>query len=752
MRCLSKELANKLKEGAKRGEFKMEEMFEMSPKQFKELFGKYLPEEETKFVAAQFQKAKASTHLDAMKEWAEATFVGEKKSTLNGTLKKIDELRDKGMLTPAMEKDFMEDAVAQKLGVYVTVEETEKLVKFANELKTLGDTKAKITVDGKDITLDIPSIEYWKKFKDFNDYVESLSPTPLYKLVPQTLMRGMMLLSPKSAITNIVGNSANAVVTGMARRIADNQWSYGGNANLITEYMALARKIYSETGFDISRMKDYSAGRRIWGEDIVTSQGKGGTRKLARAVEDIVFKNLMGKADMEFAAAHFADSAVLNATKMARQKGLVGKEAEEYARKIILDSFAIEPNPGEGAAIREYALKEAEKSTYTDKTRFSEIALAVRRALNTAVKLPVGDILVPFLKVPANALYRAIEGSGAKIPFDVYKLAKGYQAADPKMIRDALQGLASAGLGITGTILLVEALDPDNYVGEYAFTDPSERRLVELEGATYNSIKIGNKWVSLDYLGPFGAAIVGMMTARKYGDGGVDTLTKYFKGIGQQLMKIPGLGELQESMTGLSETLSLESSVQENLANTSVGVFDIFATRMVPALLGDIAGAIDDYERQTEFGTFKGSWEKFKRKIPVARETLEPKMNIFGEDIETNPWWMQLAFGARMKEGKENTIINELNRLSAGGELPTLSNVEYTSARVKELAGQIGEDKFKEAVKWFGAEFKKSLEETIDSNKYKKMTDEEKRLEINRVKTEALDKMLKRYHYKKPKK
>jgi hypothetical protein len=146
------------------------------------------------------------------------------------------------------------------------------------------------------------------------------------------------------------------------------------------------------------------------------------------------------------------------------------------------------------------------------------------------------------------------------------------------------------------------------------------------------------------------------------------------------------------------------------------------------------------------------SFETFLKKIPVARENLDPKINMFAEEIETSPWWMQLSFGARMREGKDNAITNELNRLNAGGQLPSLSNVEYTSTRVKELASQIGEDKFKQALKWFGTEWKESMEELIDSKEYKKMTDEEKRNAINTGKTQALESMLKKYHYKKTKK
>jgi hypothetical protein len=49
-------------------------------------------------------------------------------------------------------------------------------------------------------------------------------------------------------------------------------------------------------------------------------------------------------------------------------------------------------------------------------------------------------------------------------------------------------------------------------------------------------------------------------------------------------------------------------------------------------------------------------------------------------------------------------------------------------------------------------EFKKKTEKLVDSNKYKRLADDEKKAAIEKEKSDALDKALKKARYKKTKK
>lgn len=754
MRCLSKELSNKLKDAAKRGEFNIEEMYTMSSEERRNLFLKHLPEEEAKFVNAGFERAMASSKMTAMADWAKEYFIGEKKSSLNASLKRIDELEKKGVLNETDENKFLEDFVADELGVTVDPEQAQKLINYSKDLKNLGETKASITINGKNIELDLPNVEYFKKLKEFTNYVESLSPTPIIKVLMSSGSRQLLLASPKSAVTNIIGNTVSSVTMGLGRRIAEKNLNYAGNGGLVKEYFKLAQKIYDETGFDISRMMDFSDSRKIWGEARTTSQGPGMVRKVVRAGEDIIFNKLMGKPDAAFAQAHFADAAVLNATKIASKAGYTGEELTNEARKIILDAFSIEPSTKEGEMVREYALKQAQDATYTDSNRFSEFSLAIRQTLNKIPGIQLGDWVMPFAKIPANVLKRSIEGAGGFLPIDLYNLTKGFKESDPALIKNSLHGMARAGLALLGSFILVEALSPDDYIGEYTFASPEERKLVELKRATYNSVKIGNSYISLDYFGPFAAPLVGMLNARKYGTKGkVDMLDKYFRGVADQLTKIPGVTEMQDVFDNFINFLK-SGDTGGAAKQASVGILDFFAGRIVPQIISDIANAFDTYDRQIKYGSLESVKETIQKKIPGLREQLPEKKDMFGEPIETQSWWSTLAFGARVKQAtdKNSEIINELNRLDRSGELPSLSDITFSSGRVKELSTQIGKERFSEAVSWFGNTWKTKMLSLIKSAKYKKMTDEEKRLEHNRLKTEVLNDMLKKFGYKKSKK
>jgi Trp operon repressor len=739
--CVPIKDADKLKAGIRRGEFDVVKMLEMSSSQRRALFAKYVSADMARFINTSFEKAMVSNRQTALRDWAENTFTGKQKSKLKDITDRIDELNE--LLSPEKQQQFMEDLVAEKLGITVTEEEVKTITEMSNELKSLSNELSEFNT---------PTLEYFEQRKKLNDYIDSITPSSKLKVATSVIGRGTLLFSIKSPITNIVGNTTIAITESLAKRMADNQYK-GLNNDYAINYAKFVNKVYQQTGFDISRMTDIAEDQKVRGEKFVRSKGVGGkVEKIGQFYEDVIFKQLMGAPDVAFSSAHFADSANLLSSKMAKQEGLSGKEAQIRALEIFKDSTNINPTTIEGQNIRDRAIADAKRATYTDDNYYNKVALGFRNILNQATgNLRLGDLKIPFAKTPASVVARGIESSGITSIWDIYKLTEAVKDGDKAKINKHLRALITAGLGITAAWLLSFLINDDRFVGEYADYNPSEKKLIELEGATYDSIKIGDKWISADYFTPLAAPLIGLLNARKYGDGALDTIGKYIIGVLRQLKRIPGYNEIITTWEQFNDYTEQNKSINQLSQEASMGFIDFVSSRIIPAIISDVAKAFDGMERDVEYGTYKGQIQKIQSKIPWYRNNLPSKIDIFGTPIESENPIATLAFGARYSSGKSDLVIDELVRLNEGGNIPSLSDIRFTSSRVRELQAQIGQKTFREAIIYFGTEWKNDLTKLFNSDKYKEMSDEDKKNAINKSKSDILNKMLEKYGYKKSK-
>lgn len=746
LKCLTRDSANKLKAGIKAGEFDIAKMFDMPSEQRRSMFEKYVDADSATFLNTKFEQAMVSSRVDAMKDWAEKTFTGNNQKKLKDITEKIEDLRDKELLTGTEQDAVMEDLIREKLGFYLTAEETAPIIKMSDKLQELAKQESKFGT---------PTIEYLRQRKALMDYINSLNPSPQVKVLTSIIGRLTMLFSFKSPLTNIIGNTVNGLNESIVRRMANKQFS-GLNDPMFAEYRKFALDTFKETGYDITRMHELAQDQKIAGEELTTSQGKGGIRKTGRVYEDI-YKYLMGMPDVAFAAAHFTDVVSLGSIKLANQEGLTEEaEIKERAKEIASDAMRIDPKTDEGKTLREAAISGAEMGTYTDQNASSRAAKAFRKLLNTVTgSARLGDLNIPFAQVPATVVQRSLESSGVFALHDGFKLAKAYKDGNTAGIKKYSTLLVRAGWGMLASYILMSLIDPDDFIGEYADYNASERNLIESGKATYNSLKIGNNYISLDYISPFSAPLIGMLNAKKYGKNPADMITKYIIGATGFVTRIPGWEEVSTALDSSKEWLqkykTKEIDWKKEGQNAALGSVDFVSTRVIPAIISDFAKAFDDYERQVDYSGPQSVFEKIQLKLPVMRTKLPQKLDMFGEPIKTQNPLASIFAGSRYKYGQENAVLNELNRLAGQSMVPSLGDIQYTSSRVKELEKQIGKDKFTEAIKFFGQSFYKEINKEIDKNSYKRLNDEEKKERINQVRSELIDDTLRKFKYKKPK-
>lgn len=746
--CIPKDIASGLREKIAGNKTFIEDLYKMPPEKMKKMWQDWGVEPDMAIdISAGFEKAKISKNQDALNKWVESVFVGKEKKSARAKdiLTQIDDLNKMGALTPDNQKQFAQNIVASRLGATINSEEAVELSKRSEKIAEHA---------GKTNEFGLPVKEYWKAKREMEDYLDSLTPNSNLRVFSETIGRGTMLASLKSPLLNIESNAITGVLQAAERRLSSGQFT-GANTDYGKNYMNYAREVFKESGYDVTRMRSLEIGRKQLGESSSNSKGPGAVKKVGQFYEDIVFKRLLSGPDVDFSSAHFADSANLGSTKIAKSKGFTGESLKAESLKIFRDATSIDPQTTEGQLIRQQAISDAEYATYTNDSVSSKAALGIRQVFNTlSGDLRLGDQMMPFVKTPANVIQMGIESSGITLPLEMgVKMANVVKSMrEGSNLREAVgenmsgfgRRLVRAGLGTTFAFILSAAIKPEDFIGEYPVSD-KERQLLKLKNATPNSIKVGDKWISLDYFGPLGAPLVGMLYARKYGKNLPDAAIKYGKGVAMQSAKIPGFTEFYNTVEALKEARpDKDKGAGEFFSSAANTVADFLTSRIVPALVYDFAKATDSKERTINYDNPE---DKLKSKIPGLREQLPEAYDVFGKTRE-GEGWKTLLFGSRVKTANDSPLISELGRLEQTGNLPSISDITKTSSKAKELKNQIGQEKFDEAMKFFGGEFKKDTERLVSDNFYRRLEDDDKKKEIDKIKQDVFDYTLSKYHYR----
>ncbi len=746
--CIPPQLAEVLLKAIKKDDVigNIQSLYEMSSEKRRAAFAKHVGETAAKDINTAFEKAMVSNKQTALADWAKKTFNSEAKKSgrYQNTVDKINALSEEGLLSPENEAQFLEDLVRDKIGVSVTAEEARIISEKAKKIEELASQVSPIG---------LPPAEYFKAKSDMEKYLQSRMPTHKLKVLTSTIGRAVMLTSFKSPIVNIESNTVQGIMTALDRRLSRGEYK-GLNNDFARTYVKENMKIFQQSGYDLSRMISFKDDKKILGEEIVHSQGPGTVRFIGRVAEDTVFKQLMGAPDVAFSSVHFTDSANLASTKVALSEGLKGAEAKARALEIFKDSVLIEPKTIEGELVRSQAIADAQYATYTNKSAYSDLGLAIRGLLNKFTgDARIGDQVMPFVKTPANVVGAGIDFSGISLPAQVYLLPKALLQArhgEKEALKRSIKTIVRSGLGLTFAYLLSNLFKPEDFIGNYPVT-AKEQELLELKNATTNSVRIGNKWVSLDYFGVLAAPLVGMMYAKKYGQSAPEKVIKYYQGVVTQAQKVPGVREFSDIVKDIQDfTNEAKTGGKELTTAATNAVLDYIRSRTVPAILYDIAKATDPSERAMDIK--KDPLARIKGAIPGLRQTLPEKTTVFGDTVKAEGALSTLLFGSRVKTKNESKLIDELVRLDKEGQLPSITDVEKTNPRVKELKTQIGEGQYVQAITYYHQLFKNGVERAVASGKYQKETDEEKKKSVESAKNDALEKMLKKYRYKKPKK
>lgn len=471
------------------------------------------------------------------------------------------------------------------------------------QLKTLIDTVATAT-DKQRATYAL------------TQFVNSQIPSSLAERV-SNVWRAGLLTAPTTTMGNLLGNTAetairkgfvNPVAAGVDKLISlktgKRTQTLAPLGSGIQGAQEGASKLpeYMRTGYDERNVLDKYDNR---------SPVNYGDSAAGRAVEryaNTVYR-LMGTADQPYWYAAQKNALGSIAKSEAINRGLKGVEQQKF-----IDDFMA--NPPEAALTR--STQEAAYATFQNKTGLGKAAVAFKDGLNK-VAPGLGDFIIPFTQVPASIATRVITrtpvGTATELVKQVMNVRRGGQFDQRAMSQAVAEGAFGTAVLGAGYALANSGLMTFGYP-----TDAKERALWESEGKQPYSVKVGDRWYSLNYIQPFGTLLaVGAKAGQDISDGKdlEDAIAGAFGTAGQSVAN-------QSFVKGVSGAIDAITDPERSATK----FINQTGASLVPNFVRSGARSFDGVQREPA-----GFVEGIMQGIPGLRQQTPEKTGVFGQPL-----------------------------------------------------------------------------------------------------------------------
>lgn len=438
----------------------------------------------------------------------------------------------------------------------------------------------------------------------------------------------------------------------------------------------------------------------------------------------------MNAADQPWYYAQLKNSLYDQAKAAGLNKGLKGAELKAFMEKTAT-------NPTEQMA--QVAKTDAEKSVLGYDTLASKIISGAKSSIDKfggqdqyvtgkAMARTALNVIAPFTRVPTAFLARTLDYSPIGYLKAITKVAEDVHAGrglDQRSLSEAL-GEATTGSSV---VVLGSILSSGGLVSGQYPKDPKEVQRWKAEHITPNSIKVGNTWISLNYLGPAGLLInAGHDFNEGRADGGLlSGVENSVLGTGQNLLGQSFL----TGFSGFANALNDPGRYGKNLINSQVG-------SVVPAISNDAANFFDKFQREAN-----GPAQTVQSRIPGLRNGLPIKEDVYGNQLQqrTDPLNL-LASPFRPSDNTTgNPVIAEVTRLHAVD--PSNPDLQVTPTPVKNALSVEGNvvhlDKTQQhdLQHTIGQKVQKDWNAAINSPEYQSMSDIDKAGVLSNIRRDA---------------
>lgn len=593
--------------------------------------------------------------------------------------------------------------VWKKAGVKVTPEAEKELVNLTQAVKKAQTPEAKA-----------------KAVYKVNEHVKKQVPDNVWNK-SVNIWRAGLLTSPVTTAGNVMANTGETLIRkGFVNPVstaADAAMGlFTGKRTMATADLGSGTKglvkgtkslpEYMKTGYqesDAILKSKYENGGTI-------NYGQGKLGKGLGAYVNGTYR-LMGVADAPFRQT--ATSEVLSslANAEAINKGLKGQAKKQFVQEYLA-------NPPKEAVQR--ASDEGMRATFQNDTLLNDIASSVKQKLENGhpAAKALSDFVMPFVRTPSAIAMRLIErtpvGVGKEIASQIVNVKSG-KPFDQRAMSQAI-GNGSFGAVAIGAGMALANADMMTY--GYP-TDEQERKLWDSEGKQPYSVKVGDRWYSLNYLQPFGTLLAIGGQAKKDMDNGLskgEATTKALSTAGQSIQE-------QSFLKGINGILSAVSDPEREARKYMEQTF----SSLTPNFIRAGARAADEVQRKPT-----SIPESIASGIPGLRGNVPTKNDMFGEPLPAKDTFLnQYVNPLRPSKVRGNDTVAEIRRLKDAelGTMPTESN-----ANVFGKSNLLDKKQLSDLNAFTAKKVSTAWNELIKSPDYKSLSDEDKKKTLDSAK------------------
>lgn len=427
----------------------------------------------------------------------------------------------------------------------------------------------------------------------------------------------------------------------------------------------------------------------------------------------------------------------------------VNSLSEFLAANGISTKEDIQNNPELIEKAKLYATEQSQIATFRQYSWLASKISDIERR-NEWTNAAVGAVL-PFKKTPINVAKAGLNysplGFAKTLTYDIAKVKSGKMEAST-LIDHLSQNVTGTALALIGYALAKSGFISGG--GE----DDKEGKFDSQLGAQSYAVNIGGQSYSLSWLSPVAMPL--FVGANAYeqleegkewnGDVVVETLAQ----------TLDPLNEMS-FLSGLNQVLSSYDSGMQKFAGIGEAMVQNYVTQFVPTLSSQVAAVTDDTKRTTKvagdsgFKAFDGIVNQIKYKIPGLRQTLEPSIDIWGNEVKQSENVMQRAFDTFLApystKSDISTAVDEEIKTVYGdtGENKVIPTTPDNYVNYKADKYKMSDEEYTKFKKQYGKLSYQLLRDLFDNQTYINATESEKADMIGKVYDFARDEAKKQF-------
>lgn len=691
---------------------------------------------ETRPNSQTLSRAVKEINADPAKALNEAMQLGNKKSisdhdqakalVLVNHLIQNDQGELANQLIESVAKSRTEIARALQIGAAYARTTPTGVYKYAKELGA-EDTAAKGFFDraGEIAKIKDKDQQGLERFKLLEDVARLQPSGGAQKAVD--LWRAGLLTAPTTSAGNILSNviesgtkqglvnpvataidKATSLFTGKRSRTLGIKGVISGTA----EGLKKGEK-YLETGYDPRNpASKYETGRTIYGNSPGGRAAHGYTQGVYR---------FLGAQDQPFYYANLRQSL----GDLAKTEAINQKIPRGDRQKFVENFLA---NPPQNAL--EQASEDARRAVFGNQTILGSVAGLLKQPHSLSIagkKVPYSgagaQFLIPFSQVPSSIATRILERSPLGFARAGKQIYNGVKNGDFDQ-RSFTEALANATVGTGGALIVGKELANNGLITLGYPTDPKEKELWKEQGKQPYSVKLGNKWLSLNYVQPFGSILAYGAAYSQARNQKQSVENAAAQAVGQAAKSVTSQSFLQ----GVSGALQAVQKPDEAAAQ----LFENTAGSLIPNLVKSFARSTDPQQRD-----IKGIKQAVQGGIPGQREKLPSLNDAFGNPLPRQSSATNSLFNPlRPSDVRGNSTSTELQRLSDAGQ-----GIVPTSIKSNSLGANtaLNPKQQRDLQTIYGQALQPTWQKIMQDPRYQKLSDENKMKALRTASENVLD-------------